>query len=103
MLIMKRKLFNAAGMNLRQFLSNDVRFNESVRAETRQEVEETKVLGISWNVNNDVVIVQRNEIWKGEKSDISFHSFNIQSDGINNTCFTYMCKTCGRRIGGMIR
>jgi len=63
-----KKVFKAANMNLREFISNDEGLNKRFPVEDRLEKEMPKILGIPWNINSDKIHID----FSIEKSENKF-------------------------------
>ncbi|VBB35029.1 unnamed protein product [Acanthocheilonema viteae] len=56
-----KDIFKDASMNIREFPSNDQKFNKSIPKNDRGEIDEfKKILGVKWNPNRDVLKVTLN-------------------------------------------
>ncbi|EYC18265.1 hypothetical protein Y032_0028g1767 [Ancylostoma ceylanicum] len=63
-----KKIFSSIGMNLRDYLSNNVEVNEKINEHDRALSTFTKILGIGWNATDDTISFKCNDKGSGEIS-----------------------------------
>ncbi|RCN39754.1 Pao retrotransposon peptidase, partial [Ancylostoma caninum] len=76
-----KKIFSSIGMNLRNYLSNNVEGNKRIREYDRATNTTTKILGICWNSTDDTISFECNDKGSGKISKRSVLS------QINGYCY----------------
>ena len=63
-----KRIFQEAPMNIREWISNNEEVNQEFKPEDRVEDENVNVLGYTWNIKSDSILLKQNSTLLGSES-----------------------------------